>query len=225
MKTQRSKNYLAELHAEQFYHVYNRTNNKETLFRNDRNRELFLNKYEKYLKDYLHTYAYCLLDNHFHLLVRIRTDVEIFTHIQKVKEYDRTVAQKQLLEMDKDERTVHKVLERQFKSLFTSYAMNFNKMWRRSGNLFYRPFKRRKVQNEGHFTHLIKYIHTNPVKHGLTNDFTSYPWSSYQAFLSDESTNLEKQEVFDWFGGKVPFLAFHQEYNHLEKISDLIIGT
>lgn len=91
------KNHLAQLHADYYYHVYNRTNNKELLFRNDDNRILFLEKYKEYLQDYLHTYAYCLLDNHFHLLVRIRSMPEIYEHVQNIKAVDRTAPQKQLM--------------------------------------------------------------------------------------------------------------------------------
>lgn len=215
--------YLAELHAGHFYHIYNRTNNKEPLFCSNQNRKLFLNRCERYLKAYLYTYAYCLLDNHFHMLVRIRSVAEVFDHIQKLEEPDRTTAEKQFLEMSKDEGTVHKVLERQFTRLFTSYAMSFNKIWQRSGNLFHRPFKRVEVQNESHFTNLIRYIHTNPVKHGLTDDFIFYPWSSYQAFLSDGPTNLERNDVLECFGSKQLFVKFHQKDSDCDEISDLLI--
>jgi len=55
-----------------FYHVYNRGNNREKLFYKKENYIYFLKKYDYYLYDYLETQAYCLLPNHFHLLVRVR---------------------------------------------------------------------------------------------------------------------------------------------------------
>ncbi|MCO6491732.1 MAG: transposase [Phaeodactylibacter sp.] len=217
------KNHLAELHADYYYHVYNRTNNKELLFRNDDNRILFLEKYKEYLQDYLHTYAYCLLGNHFHLLVRIRSMPEIYEHVQNIKAVDRTAPQKQLMQMAEEQMTVHQVLAQQFTRLFTSYAMRFNNMWKRNGNLFYRPFKRVEVDSEVYFTKLIHYIHTNPVKHKLVKDFTAYQWSSYRAFLSEKPTSLERTQVLDWFGGKQHFVEFHQLKADYKGMEDLLI--
>lgn len=56
-----------------FYHVYNRGINGETLFREERNYRYFLNKYAHHVTPVADTYAHCLMPNHFHLLIRIRT--------------------------------------------------------------------------------------------------------------------------------------------------------
>ena len=49
------------------------------MFCNDGNYEFFLKRYEKYLSSVLDTYAYCLLGNHFHLLVKIRDAKDLTT--------------------------------------------------------------------------------------------------------------------------------------------------
>ncbi len=59
-----------------FYHLYNRGNNRETLFRYDENYRYFLALYARYAEPAFDTYAYCLLPNHFHLLVRVRSESE-----------------------------------------------------------------------------------------------------------------------------------------------------
>ena len=51
----------------QFYHIYNRGNNRERLFYSTENYLFFLRRYDEYL------YAFCLLPNHFHLLVRVKS--------------------------------------------------------------------------------------------------------------------------------------------------------
>ena len=56
----------------EYYHIYNRGNNGETLFREQRNYPYFLKLYTKYIEPVAETYAYCLLKNHFHFLVRIK---------------------------------------------------------------------------------------------------------------------------------------------------------
>jgi putative transposase len=57
----------------QYYHIYNRGNNRENIFFEERNYRYFLRLYVKYAEPVADTYAYCLLRNHFHFLVRIKT--------------------------------------------------------------------------------------------------------------------------------------------------------
>ena len=57
-------------YAGAYYHVINRGNNQEKIFLNDRDREKFIEYLEKASERYsivIHTY--CLMSNHFHLLV------------------------------------------------------------------------------------------------------------------------------------------------------------
>jgi hypothetical protein len=54
--------------------IYNRGNNGENLFREQRNYPYFLKLYAKHIEPIAETYAYCLLRNHFHLLVKIKDE-------------------------------------------------------------------------------------------------------------------------------------------------------
>lgn len=49
-----------------YYHIYNRRNNRETLFRIPRNYHYFMELYAKHISPIADTFAYCLLPNHFH---------------------------------------------------------------------------------------------------------------------------------------------------------------
>jgi putative transposase len=60
----------------QFYHVYNRGNNRQNLFIEERNYAYFLKLYARRVEPVTDTYAYCLLPNHFHVLVWIKTPEE-----------------------------------------------------------------------------------------------------------------------------------------------------
>ena len=62
-----------------FYHIYNRGNNRETIFRTAENYRFFLERYVYYIEPIAATYAYCLLPNHFHLFVGIRPEPELPT--------------------------------------------------------------------------------------------------------------------------------------------------
>ena len=60
-----------------YYHVYNRGINSCELFSEKANYEYFLRLYDKYIPLIANTYAWCLMGNHFHLLVRIKEEKEI----------------------------------------------------------------------------------------------------------------------------------------------------
>jgi hypothetical protein len=60
-----------------YYHIYNRGVNGEDIFVEERNYDLFLRLFEKHLNPVADLFAYCLLRNHFHLSVRIRSEEEI----------------------------------------------------------------------------------------------------------------------------------------------------
>jgi putative transposase len=62
--------YTKKIIPNSFYHIYNRGNNFEDIFYNENNYIYFLKKYYEYLSPFLQTYAYCLLPNHFHFLIR-----------------------------------------------------------------------------------------------------------------------------------------------------------
>ena len=62
----------APLEHGQYYHIYNRGNNRENIFVENRNYRHFLKLYAKHITPVADTYAYCLLRNHYHFLVRIK---------------------------------------------------------------------------------------------------------------------------------------------------------
>ena len=51
-----------------YYHIYNRGNNRENIFKETRNYRYFLTLYAKHIEPVADTFAYCLLPNHFHWL-------------------------------------------------------------------------------------------------------------------------------------------------------------
>jgi putative transposase len=58
------------LEKDKYYHLYNRSNNREIVFKEDENYHYFLDKYRSYCTPYFETAAYCLMRTHFHFLVR-----------------------------------------------------------------------------------------------------------------------------------------------------------
>jgi putative transposase len=180
------------LQCGEYYHIYNRGNTWEDIFFDERNYDYFLRLYAKHVVPVAHTYAYCLLRNHFHVLVRIKTWEE------------------QAATLEPSEGSKAKKTSQQFGNLFNAYTKAMNKTYERTGSLFENPFGRVPVTSESHVAHLVTCIHQNPQKHGLVGDFRLWAHSSYLALVSQGPTHLERDEVLAWFQGLAAFEDAHR---------------
>jgi len=203
--------YYPPLLENEYYHIYNRGNNGDDLFYQPRNYLYFLKLYDTYLSSYLETYAFCLLPNHFHLLVRIR-DFRTLPEARRRLQHGRTIIDEP-----------GELISEQFRRFFLSYAKAIKKQEDRTGSLFEKNFRRKRVQAERYFTNLITYIHRNPQLHGVWPDYRVYPYSSFERILIPRETALRKREVLDWFGGQEAYRQFHQRGYHVPTISSLLI--
>lgn len=204
--------HLPQLQFNTFYHIYNRGINGETLFMEPANYEHFLRLYAAHISPIAETFAWVLMNNHFHLLVRIysvdeigfiqpREDKKLIIYQEK-KKYNPT---------------------QQFGNLFNAYAKAYNLKYGRSGGMFESPFRRLMINNEWYFKKLVYYIHYNPVHHGFCKEMSDYPWSSWLTMLSFKPANLERDKVIGWFNSKSEFVEFHQNKQDLRTISLLTI--
>jgi putative transposase len=184
---------LAPLQPGHYYHIYNRGNNREDLFREERNYRYFLKLYAHHILPVADTYAYCLLRNHFHLLTRIKTEEELKAE--------------QILPASK---LVDFKPSQYFSNLFNAYTKAINKAYERTGSLFEERFGRIEVTTDAYFVNLIFYIHFNPQKHGFVKDFRDWPWSSYSALRGTGNTQLNRADALGWFGSDKQFEEFHR---------------
>jgi len=207
----------------QYYHIYNRGNNRENLFVQKRNYPYFLRLYAKHILPAAETFAYCLMPNHFHFLIRTRTEEEQKSYLEQQIDPVPDQIGSQIGSFLKNE-PILKIKEpsRAFNNMFIAYARAFNKATNRTGVLFETPFRRKPVTNDAYFYRLIAYIHTNPQKHGFVKDFRDWHWSSYDALLSEKETRLGRETVLEWFGGRDFFEEFHQQSMDESEIADFI---
>jgi len=65
-----------------YYHLYNRGVNKAPIFFSDRNYRYFINKLSFFIQSKADVLAYCLMPNHFHLLVKVKSEDFVKTALQ-----------------------------------------------------------------------------------------------------------------------------------------------
>ncbi len=205
-------NYWAKFEEQTHYHIYNRGINGESIFASDENQRYFLSKWKKFIHPYFDTIAYCLMPNHFHFLVRVKIATE---EIREKIEKENTSKASQFTN---NEINYNTFLEDQFKRLFSSYALAFNREQKRTGTLFQKRFKRIIVADERKLWYLLIYIHHNPIHHQFCQNYTDWKYSSYEVYKSDAATLIIREEVLSWLDGndtqnaKKIFLKHHEDF-------------
>ncbi len=145
------------------YHIYSKAVGNELLFISDENFKYFRKRHDEYCSEMFETIAYCLIPNHFHLLVLV-----------------------------KEGRSNDDVVKK-FSDFLNSYSKAFNKANERNCALFQRKFKRKLISSEAYLTRIILYIHLNPFKHRLVEDFRTWKYSSFNSYSKELQTKVKKE--------------------------------
>ena len=207
-----------------FYHIYNRGINGCKLFRENENYEHFLRLYDKYISVVADTFAWVLMGNHFHLLVRIKSekDISFMPTPDGLKNSPGTGHNpSQSCSPECVSKKRYKP-SNQFSHLFNAYTKAINKRYGRTGSLFEHPFKRKKITSNAQLKYLVYYIHHNPIHHGFCDHYLDYPWSSYLTVVSPKETKLKRAEVLSWFRDKANLEKLHSQ-EQLQKYRELDI--
>jgi len=188
-----------------FYHIYNRANgHNDKVFLNEGNYVFFLLRYQKYLSNYLDLYCYCLMPNHFHLLIRVKKLKELELNRPDLQGCGNLEGLVNL-----NQTAYSKFLSNQFSKFFNSYAKAFNKQQKRKGSVFMKNFKRKKVNDNIYLKKLVHYIHNNPVEAKLCRKPCQWKYSSYQLIIDNETNLLRSNEVLNWFENTEIYEKFH----------------
>ena len=220
-----------DFEVDEYYHIYNRGNDKRLIFISDSDRNRFVRslfllnnqnaiemrnyggqpsvkvfdsekrrKREEVLVD---IGAYCLMPNHFHLLVREKNEGGLSQFMLK---------------------------------LLTSYSMYFNLKHKRAGSLFESRFKATHVDSDRYLHYLFAYIHLNPIKivyptwpEAPINDvakaeeyLANYQFSSYLDYANDngrlEEKILNKKTFPEYFQKTSDFNTFLADWIKYQEI-------
>ncbi len=147
-----------------FYHIYNRGNDKQNIFFQERNYYFFIEKIRKYIVHHADILAWCLMPNHFHLLVRANTD-----SLKVVREKPMPIV----------------ALSEGIRLLLSSYTKGIQKQEPFVGNLFQQKTKCKCADQ--YLNQVFHYIHQNPFRASLVKKIEDYPWVSFHEYLEIQS--------------------------------------
>lgn len=204
-------NYWQKFEQNQYYHIYNRGINGCHIFAKPKNYYFFLDKWKSLIHPFFETQAYCLMPSHFHFLVKVKTlSPKMLKYIAQIN----TSKSRQFINSNID---YNSFLEDQFKRIFSSYALAFNKEEKRTGSLFQKRFKRVIINHLEKQLYTLAYIHHNPIRHNVEKDFGAWQFSSYSAYVSTSKTLITREKVLAWFDddvkvASVKFSKYHQEF-------------
>ncbi|MEI7526732.1 MAG: hypothetical protein WCJ95_20455 [Mariniphaga sp.] len=171
------------------------------LFRETTNYEYFFRLYLKHIEPIADTFAWVLMKNHFHFLIRIK-DIPDLPGLKNLE--------------GRGTKPPHQY----FSNLFNAYTKAFNKKYDRTGSLFEKNFHRKRITSRDYLKQVLLYIHNNPVHHGFCNHPSEYAWSSYHTCISVKPTNLNRETVIGWFNDQGSFQNCHEKKVEISGIED-----
>lgn len=150
------------------YHITNRGNRKEIIFREEYDFYVYIAILKNTLKFYeeynYKVVAYCLMTNHVHLLI-------------KTEKQDPSTFMRRLNSM---------------------YAKYFNDKYEYEGHLFQGRYYSNIITSIIEMLEVSRYIHLNPVKAKIVRMPEEYKWSSYNKTIGSENDRVIKElNIFD----------------------------
>lgn len=201
---------MEKLQPNSSYHIFNHANGFENIFIEDENYRFFLDKYNQYILPIAETYAYCLLPNHFHLVVRIRRR-EVLEEVFRNFKSTNFSKFPNLEKVEVTDNMIEYYISKQFANLFSCYTQSFNKVNKRRGSLFLKNFRREPIKNKAYFMNAVIYTHRNPAHHAFCDRYTDWSYTSFCEIKERNSQIIEVDKLLRMFGGRDSFIDLHEQ--------------
>jgi putative transposase len=186
---------------DQYYHFYNRGNNRQGIFFQRDNYLYFLKGLKKYFYPYVDVIAYDLMPTHYHILGRVKPLL-----LPQTSEFSKNS------EVCSEAASISAVSKAMMR-LGVSYTKAINKRFGRVGALFGGQFQGKPIQHYHHLLNLCIYIHANPVKDGLVSQPEDWEYSNYPEWLGLRAgTLVDHVFISDNFGTMDHYKELVMEY-------------
>lgn len=190
--------------ANNIYHIYNRGNNHQTIFPQERNYHYFLDKVRKSISPHCDILAWVLMPNHFHFLIHANdtTTEMVGTTVRR------------------------SALSEGFRHVLSSYSKGINKQEGYSGNLIKQNTRSKCVYDatDGAINYAdtcFTYIHQNPVRAGIVEKIEQWEYSSYKDYAGLRNGTLCNRQLAETL---IDSAALHTSANSIlgeEKIKNI----
>lgn len=175
-----------------FFHVMVQGIRKEYIFNEHNDIKTYLKLIYEYIQKYkVKIIAYCIMNNHAHLLIYVE-------EINELSEFMRAIN--------------------------TTYALYYNKKYKRTGYVFRNRYKAEPIFDEIHLVNCMNYIHDNPVKAKICNAIKDYKYSSYREYRENngEIIKFSKKvfpEINKLFINNID-IEYNNDYNFIDYVKD-----
>jgi len=150
------------------FHIYNRGNNSAEIFFEEKNYEFFKKKMSKHLKPVCDVLTYCLMPNHFHLLVALPSGgLGPSGGLSPKHELSKAMG-----------------------IILSSYTQAINKAHNRTGSLFQQKTKFKQIFRKDQAEIVFHYIHQNPIRSELVSKMEDWDHSSFRCYFSKSNDSL-----------------------------------
>ena len=166
----------------EFYHVYNRGNNKQKIFFSDNNYLFFLKKVRDQISPVCRIIAYCLMPNHFHFIIMATKN-----SIHERPSFGGKPMQEFAYRIG---------------ILLSSYSQAINMQNKTTGSLFQQKTKAKilaeKIDDkyESYFVNCLNYLDRNPLQSGIVNNLKEWQYSSYPDYSGSRNGSLCDKKIF-----------------------------
>lgn len=153
------------------YHLYNRGNNKQTIFFISENYQFFLQKIKTQLSPVCEILCWCLMPNHFHLMIY--------------------ATESSCVERNSFGGNPMQELAYRIGIMLSSYSQAINKQNHTIGSLFQQKTKAKCIgcpedqsgNRKQYIVTCMKYIHQNPKKANLVQKLEDWDYSSFRGYV------------------------------------------
>ncbi len=160
------------------YHIYNRSN--EQVFYTKENYLYFIKKIRIHILPYADILAYCLMPNHFHILISAKKEAEEIVLNNGIKNIQ--------------------ILAKSIGIMLSAYSHAINIQQNRKGSLFAHQTRAKQLNyTKGNYSSdCFFYIHLNPIAAELVKKIEDWEYSSFNDYIGKRNGSLiNKDLAFD----------------------------